>query len=76
MKLDDINDALGLDLQSEDYDSLGGYIIEHLDHLPTPGESVLTEGGLMLKVETMDKNRIDKVHLTLPEQPAKEAPEQ
>ena len=31
MNLDDINDRLETDLVSEDYDSLGGFIIEHLD---------------------------------------------
>ena len=35
VKLDDINDALGLSLESEEYDSIGGLIIEKLDHLPT-----------------------------------------
>lgn len=67
MKLDDVNDALGLKLESEDYDSIGGYIIGQLDHLPTQGEMVQTEDGLILKVEEMDKNRIDKVHLYLPQ---------
>ena len=66
MKLDDVNDALNLTLESEDYDSIGGYIIGQLDHLPTTGETVQTEDGLILKVEEMNKNRIDKVHLYLP----------
>ena len=34
MKLDDINDALDISLHSEDYDSIGGLFIEHLDRLP------------------------------------------
>ena len=34
LKLDDLDDLLDVDLDSEDYDSLGGYIIELLDHLP------------------------------------------
>lgn len=72
MKLDDVNDALGLQLESEDYDSLGGYIIGQLDHLPTEGETVKTEDGLVLKVEDMNKNRIDKVHLYLPKKDAGE----
>lgn len=37
MKLDDLNDQLGLDLESEDYDSIGGFIIGLLDHLPEEG---------------------------------------
>ena len=36
MKLDDINDALGTELESEDYDSIGGIIIEILDRMPVP----------------------------------------
>lgn len=68
MKLDDVNDALGLDFDSEDYDSIGGYIIERLDHLPQQGEFVVAENGIRLVVDAVDKNRIDKVHLYLPEQ--------
>ena len=68
MKLDDINNALNLSLESDDYDSIGGYIIEKLDHLPAPGETVTTETGITLKTEEMNKNRIDKVHLYLPEE--------
>ena len=67
MKLDDVNDALGLDFDSEDYDSIGGYIIERLDHLPQQGEFVVAENGIRLVVDAVDKNRIDKVHLYLPE---------
>lgn len=66
MKLDDVNDALGLNLDSEDYDSVGGLIIELLDRLPEEHESVETEDGIILEVEKIDKNRIDTVHLTVP----------
>ena len=38
--LDDLNDSLDLNLESEDYDSLGGFIIEKLDRLPKAGDSV------------------------------------
>lgn len=67
VKLDDINDALELDLSSDDFDSIGGFIIEKLDHLPTETESVTTDDGILLVVDKMDKNRIETVHLTLPE---------
>ncbi len=67
MKLDDINDALGLELYSEDYDSIGGLIIEKLDEIPEAGESVELEDGTLLQVMEMDKNRIDKVKMTLPD---------
>ena len=66
MKLDDINEQLSLNLSSEDYDSIGGYIIGSLDHLPVPGESVTTSTGEVLTVARMNRHRIDKVHLKLP----------
>ncbi len=70
MKLDDINDALELTgdllLESEDYDSIGGIIIEQLDRLPEENETVELENGIHLKVAEMDKTRIDKVYMTLP----------
>ena len=66
LKLDDLNEALGLSLSSEDYDSVGGLIIGVLDHVPTAGESI-TEDGIRFIVETMDKNRIAWVKMYLPE---------
>ena len=67
MKLDDINDELDTELDSEDYDSIGGIIIESLDRLPEDGEEVTLENGIRLKVQGIEQNRIVKVLMTLPE---------
>lgn len=67
LSLDDINDRLELELESEDYDSLGGYFIEHLDRLPEIGDEITTENGIRMVVEKMDKNRLELVHIYLPE---------
>ena len=77
MHLDDVNDHLHTELDSEDYDSLGGFIIEHLDRLPVAGDDVITEEGIRLIVEKLDKNRIEQVHVYLPEKTpeAEENPE-
>ncbi|MCM1185708.1 MAG: hemolysin family protein [Lachnoclostridium sp.] len=72
MKLDDINDALGTNLDSEDYDSIGGIIIECLNHLPEDGEEVSLESGILLQVKGIDQNRISKVLMTLPAPPEEE----
>ncbi len=61
-KLEEINEALGLSLASEDYDSIAGHVIFLLDHLPTEGET-LTDKGVTYTVAQVDKNRIDKVHI-------------
>lgn len=62
MKLDDLNHKLGLDLTSEDYDSVGGWMIDKLEHLPSQGEEARW-GRVRLVVEQVEKNRIDKIHL-------------
>lgn len=67
MKLGDLEDVIGIELESEDYDSLGGYVIEILDHLPSEGETVKKD-GVTFKVVSMDKNRIDRVLLTIDEE--------
>lgn len=72
MKLDDINDELGTDLDSEDYDSISGLIIESLNRLPEDDEEVILENGIHLKVQGIDQNRIKKVLMTLPEAPAEQ----
>ncbi|MDO4260443.1 MAG: hemolysin family protein [Eubacteriales bacterium] len=76
MSLDDLNDSLelekrGLALESEDYDSIGGIVIELLDRLPEVGDQVVTENGIRLVVDSVEKNRISQVHLYLPEPPEK-----
>lgn len=75
MKLSDINDALGTDLESEDYDSIGGLIIENLDRLPEDGETIETASGITLQVKGVNQNRIVKVLMTLPEKKEEESGE-
>ena len=65
--LDDLNDSLDLQLESEDYDSVGGFIIEHLDRLPEEKDEITTPDGIRMVVEKLDKNRIEQVHIYLPE---------
>ena len=72
MKLSDINDELGTELESEDYDSIGGLIIENLDRLPEDEETRETEQGITLQVKGVNQNRIVKVLMTLPEKKADE----
>ncbi len=66
-KIDDVNDALGLDLDSEEYDSIAGIILEHIDRMPVEGDEVMLENGVKLKVNGVENNRILKVRLTLPQ---------
>ena len=67
MKLDDINDALETTFNSEDFDSIGGIMIELLDRFPTDDEQVVTEDGTTLIAKEVIQNRIEKVLIILPE---------
>lgn len=66
MKLSDINDALEVEFESEDYDSIGGLIIGELDKLPSVGDTAEYE-GIKLIVDELDRNRIQHVKIILPE---------
>lgn len=68
MKLDDINDALNIELHSEDYDSIGGLIIEQLERLPQDKETILLPNGISLQADGVQDNRILKVLITLPDE--------
>lgn len=70
-KLDDLNDRLGLELESEDYDSIGGLVIGLLEHLPEEGEEVSCE-NIRLVVEHVEKNRIDKIRLFIQQESDRE----
>lgn len=74
MKLDDVNDALGTDFASDDYDSLGGFVIELLDKLPSINEEALYK-NVIFKVMTIKKNRIERILVTLLPEEASEAEE-
>lgn len=67
MNLEDFSDALNLHLESDDYDSIGGYMIGLLDHLPKIRESITTPDGIFLQVRTKNKHRIEKIYVRLPE---------
>lgn len=66
LSLHDLNDELGLDLDSEDFDSIGGLVIEQLGHLPHLGESILLDNGVTLRVSKLNKNRIEEVQIDIP----------
>lgn len=78
MKLMDLNTLLGTSFESEDYDSIGGLIIEQLDRIPENGETVTLDDGTILETKGLRRNRIVKVLIRFSEVPktVKEAKEQ
>ena len=64
IKLDDLNDAIGTDLESENYDSVGGLVIELLDRLPDEGDRV-TYKEADIYVSSVNRNRVERVLITV-----------
>lgn len=72
IKLDDLNDALSTKLHSDDYDSIGGFVIELLDKIPNEGETAHFE-NIDFTVTKVNKNRIERVRLEItPPTPSEE----
>jgi CBS domain containing-hemolysin-like protein len=66
VSLHDVNDELDLDLDSEDFDSIGGLLIDALGRLPKVGDQAVLDGGIILQATQIQKNRIEEVRLILP----------
>ena len=64
--LEDVSRELELNLISEEYDTVGGYCLEQLDHLPEKNEVIVTEDEVLIRIESVDNNRIEKVYIKLP----------
>lgn len=62
MRLDDISDEIGVNIESEEFDSIGGYIIGLLGRMPEEKEEV-TYQNMRFIVEEIEKNRVKKVRV-------------
>ena len=60
MHLDDVNDEIGSDFQSEEFDTLGGYVFGLCGRQPVEGDSV-EDDDWRLNVASTDGRRVLKV---------------
>ena len=68
MNLEDLCNIIPLGFTSEDYDTIGGYIVGAFDHFPTNGETYVSENGAIIRVLSVDNKRITKLRIKLPRQ--------
>lgn len=61
-RLEDVNEMIGTKFESEDFDTIGGYVIGVMGRFPDEGEEIETD-GIKIKVEKSDKNRIDELRI-------------
>lgn len=64
LKLNDANKITGLKIESEEFDTIGGFLIGQVDRLPEVGEAI-DYGGCHFVIESIDRNRIGKIRLTI-----------
>ncbi|HEY5640324.1 MAG TPA: hemolysin family protein [Dehalococcoidia bacterium] len=61
--LDEINERFETALRKEDFDSVGGFIVNELGRMPTIGDTVQVD-GISMKVMSVTGRRIKKVRVT------------
>ncbi len=64
VKIDLINEMLGVNIESEDFDSIGGYITGLLGRLPEEGD-LIENNNIKFIVENVHKNRIEKLRILI-----------
>lgn len=62
MEIEDLNSKLGVELQSINYDTISGLLVEHMGHIPNEEERPeIKIGNYVFKVQQVKEKRIDKV---------------
>lgn len=64
LRLHDISDLIGINIDSEEFDSVGGLMIEDLGRMPEEQEEV-TVNNIRFIAEEIEKNRIKKVRMII-----------
>lgn len=63
-KISDVNEVLNINLESDEFDSIGGYIIGYIKHIPEENE-VIEVDHVKFNIESVDKNRIMKIRIMI-----------
>ncbi|MBQ2679425.1 MAG: HlyC/CorC family transporter [Firmicutes bacterium] len=64
-KLDDVNEMIGTDIQSDTVETIAGYIISLVGRFPAEGE-VITHDNIIFRILEVDKKRVLKIKLEIP----------
>ena len=61
-KISDVNEQIGINFESDEFDSIGGFIIGYLKRIPEENE-LIEVGNVKFSIESIDKNRINKIRI-------------
>ncbi len=77
LRISDLNDEIGTEITSEDFETIGGYVIGLVGELPNVNDEIISEEfNLKFNIELIEKNRIEKMRLTILDAPEDEAEEE
>ncbi len=74
LDLEEANEKLGLNIEDEEFNTLGGHVFGVLGHAPELGDEITTD-EYTLRIEESDRRRINKLRLTMKEKPEAKASE-
>ena len=63
MSIDELNEELGIELPDGDYETIAGFVLDVLGHIPAPGEQ-LEHDNLKIEVTEMNGLKIEAIKLT------------
>lgn len=64
-QLDELEDLLSIKFDEEDFDTINGYLVNCLDHIPQPGETCAVQfDGYTFEVKQVDRKMIKKVRIS------------
>jgi CBS domain containing-hemolysin-like protein len=64
MLIEEVNNFFGLDLSTDDYDTIGGWIYSQIENPPMKSQYVQSEQGFRFTIEETDHMRISRITVT------------
>ena len=62
VRIEDLNELIGIHVESEDFDTIAGFVIGIIDRIPEEGETIEFE-NIKFIIENIDRNRIEKIRI-------------
>ena len=66
LNLIELNEKLGTELEAENIDTIGGFVVDHLGRVPEQGAQ-FTYRGIRFTIFEADERRIQRIHIEMPE---------
>ena len=66
LNLIELNERLGTELEAENIDTIGGFVVDHLGRVPERGTQ-FTYRGIRFTIFEADERRVRRIHLQMPD---------